>query len=223
MRFLLRRWRSFVAVLLAVLVLAPAALIVCDELVVRAAAGRCHARAEDVPYNKVGLVLGCSRTAPSGQPNRLYRNRIAAAAALFHAGRVSYLIASGDNGRADYDEPTAMKEDLVAAGVPAERIYRDCAGFRTLDSIARAKMIFGLEDLTIVSQRFHNERALYLARAHGIDAVALDADAIDNAAVMQKNLARERIARGAAVLDVLCGRGPRFRGPPIRVGETAAN
>ena len=98
------------------------------------------ARLPDVP---VALVLGAAPIGPEGGPNRYFVYRLDAAAALHKAGKVKYLLVSGDNSRPDYDEPTAMREGLIKRGVPAEAIYRDFAGFRTLDSILRAESVFG--------------------------------------------------------------------------------
>lgn len=184
-----------------------------------AAVGRCFARAEDLPARNCGLVLG---TAPRvhGRENLYFRARVRAAAEIFLAGRVKFLIVTGDNTRSDYDEPSAMKAALVELGVPAARIYCDYAGLRTLDSVVRAKDVFGQPSVTIVSQRYHNERALYLADQHGLeDCVAFDAPGVGRGSMSKQRL-RELAARCAAVIDVtLLRRGPRFLGEPIAVGE----
>lgn len=89
--------------------------------------------------------------------------------------KVDYILASGDNHTELYDEPTAMRDSLMAHGVPEDRIILDFAGFRTLDSVVRAKEVFGCDSLTIISQADHNARALYLAGINGIEAVAISA------------------------------------------------
>src|SRR5690606_3791527 len=111
----------------------------------------------------------------SGFVNRYYQYRIDAAVALYKAGKVDYFIVSGDNGTKDYNEPEDMKNDLIAHGIPEERIYLDFAGFRTLDSVVRMEKIFGQRSFTVVSQEFHNRRAIYLAQRQGYDAVGLNA------------------------------------------------
>jgi SanA protein len=194
-----------------------ASLLLCEAWVARAAAGRCFDELRDVPEGRVGLVLGCSEHLPDGRGNLYFRRRIEAAAALFHAGKVRALIVSGDNHRADYDEPTAMKAALVLAGVPAERVHCDFAGFRTLDSVLRASAVFGQQSFVVVSQRFHGERAVFLARRHGLDAFAYDAAPVGGAAGLRTRL-RETAARAAAVLDVvLLDTQPRFLGPPVEI------
>lgn len=180
------------------------------------ASGRCFARVEDVPAVRTALVLGCTERLADGRTNLYFTRRIAAAAELFHAGRVGALIVSGDNSREDYDEPTAMKEALVRAGVPAECVYCDYAGLRTLDSVVRAEEIFGQRRFVVVSQHFHTERAVYLARAHGLEAFGFDAQALGGAAGARTR-ARELAARVAAVLDVAFGTTPKFLGPPIEI------
>lgn len=184
----------------------------------RSAAGRTHDTPLTLPRNRVALVLGCARRLADGRENLYFRHRMRAAADLYQSGKVEYLIVSGDNHRADYDEPTDMRDALIALGVPETRIYRDFAGFRTLDSIVRAREIFGQTSITIVSQPFHNERAIFLARDRGIDAVGLNAAEVSrNAGFLTQ--ARERLARVMTLLDVwLFDTEPRHLGPPVAVG-----
>jgi len=166
-----------------------------------------------LPTVRVGLLLGCSPRLTDGRANSFFARRMAAAHDLFRAGRVQYLLLSGDNSRADYDEPSEMRRELIRAGVPASRLVLDYAGFRTLDSVIRAKDVFGLEEVIVVSQRFHNERAVYLARAHGLRAFGFDAEAVGGAEGARMAL-REAASRLFAVLDVnVFHTRPRFDGP----------
>jgi SanA protein len=174
-----------------------------------------------VPFREVGLVLGTSPVTSSGKTNLHFAYRIEAAAALYHAGKVRHLLVSGDNHRADYDEPSAMKRALVARGVPAEAITCDYAGFRTLDSVVRARCVFGLGECTIVSQRYHNTRALEIARAQEIDAVAFCTREVPAVHALRTEV-REVLARAMTVLDLyVWHRGPHFAGPyePILVAR----
>ncbi len=166
---------------------------------------------DTIPKNNVGLVLGASKWAPSGSINLFYKHRVDAAVALYKAGKIDYILVSGDNGRKDYDEPTDFKNDLVANGIPAEHIFLDYAGFRTLDSIVRAKKIFGQNAITIISQKFHNERAIYIAQHNDIDAVAY------NAKDVYKTPPREYLARTKARLDLLFNVTPKFLGDKIAI------
>ena len=172
----------------------------------------------NVPYNKVGLVLGTSPKMPSGKPNFFFTSRIDAAARLYKSGKVSYLLVSGDNGSKQYDEPTAMRDALVAAGVPAKAIYLDYAGFRTLDSVVRADEIFGQSSITIVSHRFHNERAIYIAEHHGMKAVGFCAkDARLTKRSLMTTLVRESASRVKMFLDFITGRKPKYLGEKITI------
>ena len=172
----------------------------------------------NVPYNKVGLVLGTSPKMPSGKPNFFFTSRIDAAARLYKSGKVSYLLVSGDNGSKQYDEPTAMRDALVAAGVPAKAIYLDYAGFRTLDSVVRADKIFGQSSITIVSHRFHNERAIYIAEHHGMKAVGFCAkDARLTKRSLMTTLVRESASRVKMFLDFITGRKPKYLGEKITI------
>jgi SanA protein len=186
-------------------------------LVISATHGRTYSDPARIPARRVGLVLGCSRYLYGGLPNQFYDHRIQAAAELFRAHKVEYLVVSGDNHSEKYDEPRDMKESLVAAGVPANRIYCDYAGFRTLDSVVRAREIFGQTSITIVSQEFHNRRAIYIGLHRGVDAIgfnAADVDAYDSF----KTKCREAIARANMLLDLFVfQRRPRFLGEKVQL------
>jgi SanA protein len=185
-----------------------------NAYIVRANRDRLYANIADVPARETALVLGTSPTLSDGRPNLYFANRMDAAAALYHAGKVRRLLVSGDNSRPDYDEPTRMKEALVARGVPASVIICDYAGFRTLDSVIRAHEVFGLDACLIVTQRYHNTRALEMARAEGIDAVGFCApDAVLRYYPLRARL-REAVSRTVAILDLyVWHRQPRFPGP----------
>ena len=178
-----------------------------------------YADVKEVPARYAALVMGC-RKMTDGYPNTFFNKRIDAAEKLFKEQKVQYLIVSGDNHTEGYNEAADMKEALVNKGIPANHIYCDYAGFRTLDSIVRARKIFGQSDFTIVSQHFHNERALYMAHRFGMgDVVAFDADNAE-ASGMLKMYARELFSRAMAVLDVeILQTKPRFLGDKIEVGE----
>lgn len=169
-----------------------------------------------LPSNAVGLLLGTSKTLKSGEPNLFFEYRIQAALALYQAGKVRHLVVSGDNGRVGYNEPQDMKDELVRRGVPSERITLDYAGFRTFDSVHRLWSVFGQRRFTIISQRFHEERSLYIANALGLDAVACPARDVD-AYNGFKTRVRESFARVKLLLDLAVGRKPRFLGPKITI------
>lgn len=172
-----------------------------------------------IEHNRVGLVLGCVPRLPDGRKNLYLVRRIEAAARLFRAQKVDYLLVSGDIDRDGQDEPRAMREGLLALGVPDERIVADPLGLRTLDSIARARQVFGLSRMTLVSQRFHNERAVYIAHALGLSVVGYNA--ADPAPLpWDKMRFREPFARILAVLDMrVFGTEPTHLGPPVAIGK----
>lgn len=149
----------------------------------------------------VALVLGASHWSADGRPSRHFSGRMDAAAQLYHAGAVRHILASGANPGVYYNEPQRMFEALTARGVPPSAITLDFAGRRTLDSVVRARRIFGVQSVVLVSQRYHLYRALYLARAHGFDAQAYAAAGPEFSARWKTEL-REVMARLLAVLDV---------------------
>lgn len=179
----------------------------------RAARGRVFSSVEAVPVNDVGVVLGTARLTKSGKLNLHFAKRIEAAALLYRSGKVRHLLVSGDRQVAGYDEPTNMRQSLVAAGVPNEAITSDFAGFRTLDSVLRANRVFGLERFTVITEKFHCPRAVWVGRRHGLEVVACAATA-GREPWTQWVYAREYIARAACAIDLyLLNRGPKFTGP----------
>lgn len=195
-----------------------AAVLAANLCVKQAAANRIHEDPELVPPQKAAVVLGCARTLANGRPNLYFLYRIRAAANLYHAGKVEYLVVSGDNHREGYDEPSDMRDALIEAGVPARKIYRDYAGFRTLDSMVRAGEIFDLDSFIVVSQEFHNERAIFIAREHGLDAIGFNATEVSTVGGLRTRL-REHLARVKTVLDIwVLDTQPRFLGPKVALG-----
>ena len=156
-----------------------------------------------MPDNEVGLVLGCSPYARTGVPSQQFHGRIEAAAELYRLGKVRRLILSGANPDARYNEPKKMREALLEKGVPSEAMVMDFAGDSTYDSITRAKLVFGLTQVTIITQRYHSYRAVFLARKTGIRAVAYVAPLSVNAGMGSRNPPREVLARVLAVFDVV--------------------
>lgn len=163
------------------------------------------------------LVLGTSRLSRSGRPNPFFEARMDHAAMLVRRGVVAGLVVSGDNAHVSYNEPAHMTAALVQRGVDAARIVPDFAGFRTLDSVVRMTEVFGQRRFLVVSQRFHVERALFVAHAHGIDAWGSAARDVGGSADLSVRL-REYLARVRAVLDVyVLNTAPRFLGEPVPI------
>ena len=216
--------RFVLAVGLAGVALAVSGLIVsADRACGRAANGRIFRSESAVPERAVGLVLGTSRETCHGKPNLHFNQRIGAAAALFRAGKVRHLLVSGDNHIASYNEPDDMRAALMAAGVPASAITCDYAGFRTLDSVVRAKEIFGLSQCTIISEEFHCSRALWIARQHGLDAIAFAAPDVGLKSWSLRADVREQFARSWCAVDLyLLHRAPKFLGPKETILLSAA-
>jgi SanA protein len=169
-----------------------------------------------IPVNKVGLVLGTVKYLSNGRVNLYYKFRVKAAVSLYNSGKISFIIVSGDNGSKGYDEPTDFKNDLIKAGVPSNKIFLDYAGFRTLDSVVRVKEVFGQSSITIISQQFHNERAIYLAGHFGIKAIGFNAKDVSGKYELKVQL-REYLARVKVFVDILLNIQPKFLGKPIEI------
>jgi SanA protein len=205
-----RRLRIVIwSVLAAVLI-----IITCNGWLLAANRARIFPAGTDVPARPVALVLG---TAPhvGRWKNPFFEGRMDAAAQLWRGGKVRHLLVSGDNSRRDYDEPTAMRDALIARGVPARAITLDYAGFRTLDSLVRARAVFGLRELIVVTDDWHQPRALFLAKAAGLDALGVSSADVPWS-MSGKTRIREWLSRVKAVADVCVLRTkPKFLGEPI--------
>lgn len=149
---------------------------------------------DSVPHNRVGLLLGTSQYLKSGQTNLYYLYRIDAAEALYKAGKIEKILISGDNSRKDYNEPEDMKQSLMQRGIKEADIVLDYAGFRTYDSVIRAQKVFGQSSFTVISQRFHNERALYISHKLGLESIAFNAKDVTAYSGFKTQL-REKLAR----------------------------
>jgi SanA protein len=203
--------------LLALLLLAIGVFALCQLYISYAASGKIFAGVDAIPARDVGLVLGTSEHLSGGGPNPYFKNRIEAAVELFKKGKIRHFIVSGDNRAHNYNEPADMRRALVARGVPDRAITSDFAGLRTFDSVVRAKEIFGVEKLTIISQRAHDERALLIAHHYDIDAIAFAAKDVPLRDALRTHI-REWLARGKVVLDLyILNTKPKHLGPKIKL------
>ncbi|MBL7916233.1 MAG: YdcF family protein [Bacteroidia bacterium] len=171
---------------------------------------------DSIPENKAGLLLGTSKYLKSGKLNQYFEYRILAAEKLFKSRKISNIVISGDNSRVDYNEPQDMKDELMKRGVPEENIYLDYAGFRTFDSVYRMKAIFGQERFTVISQKFHNERAVYIAESLTMDALGFNAADVDAYNGFKTQL-REKFARVKVMIDFAINTKPKFEGEKVLI------
>lgn len=208
----------FMYAIIGLVLISIAVLFISYNSVETSVKGYIYDNTDSIPYNKVGLLLGTNPIGPNGGENYFFTYRIDAAVQLYEAKKISYILVSGDNHSKEYDEPMYMKNALMERGIPESAIFLDYAGFRTLDSIIRAKEIFGQNSYTIISQKFHNERAVYLARHYGISAVGYNAKDVKKVATNLKvSIARESLARVKMYLDILINKQPKFLGEPINI------
>ena len=194
----------------------------CNAWVLRSARGRMFEHVEQVPSAPVAIVLG-ARVYADG-PSITLRDRLAAALALYRAGKVQRILVSGDHRAHRYDEVNTMHAWLREQGVPDGDIFLDHAGFRTLDTMQRAARVFGVRRAVVCTQRFHLGRSLFLAEHAGIDAFGLVADRRTYRA-RRANLIREVGARTVAFGDALVWqRQPAVLGPPVPItGDSRAS
>ncbi|WP_276389586.1 SanA/YdcF family protein [Eudoraea chungangensis] len=191
-------------------------LVLANLTITQSVKGKTYNEVSKIPTNKVGLVLGTAKMLVDGGANPYYTNRIQATIALYSAGKISFVLVSGDNGSIYYNEPNTIKKDLINGGIPAEKIFLDYAGFRTLDSMVRAKYIFGLERVTVISQEFHNERAIYLADKKRLKAIGFNAKGISGKEGIKVQF-REYFARVKVFIDLILNTQPRFYGERVEI------
>jgi len=206
----LLRFFALACILLIVVIFAT------DKWVTASTRAQLYSDVSAIPHRKVGLLLGTSKYLANGSPNGYYSYRMAAAEALFKAGKIDYILVSGDNGTKEYDEASAMQADLIARGIPREKIFMDYAGFRTLDSILRCKVVFGENNITVISQPFHNQRAIFIANHSDVSAIGFNARDINVHSGFKTQL-REKFARVKMLLDLAFGKDAKFYGPKIDI------
>ena len=174
----MKRTNKISACVIAILTTTCLALmLICNKIVVNNAEGKVFYDIDSIKYNKVGLLLGTTPQARIGRiTNYFFIYRIDAAEELYRAGKIEKILISGDENSLDgINEPECMRDSLVARGVPASDIILDGKGYRTINSVINANKVFGLKSFTIISQEFHNERALYQAEHLGLDVENLQA------------------------------------------------
>ena len=180
-------------------------VIGCQIAVTSAAKGRMYNDVKEIPHREVGLLLGTNPLGRSGRPNQFYLRRLDATVALYNAGKIDRIIISGARRGDDYDEPTEMRNDLVKRGLPDSIFVLDGEGHRTISSIVRTKEVLAEDSVTIISQKFHNERALFLARHNEIDAIAFNAENTSSRRWRLMMVLRESLARVKAVAEAIFG------------------
>ncbi|RYC69584.1 MULTISPECIES: SanA/YdcF family protein [Spirosoma] len=186
---------------IAVAFVGATVVLICNWWVVQNTRNQIYFNLQELPANDVGLVLGTSKFVRTGKENLFFRYRMEATARLWKEGKVKYLILSGNNDSEYYNEPADMQRALIRLGVPGSVMTLDYAGYRTFDSVVRCKDVFNQEKITIISQNFHNARALFIGNHEGIEAIAFAAQDVPDGYSL-KTLVREYLARPYAILDV---------------------
>ncbi len=207
-------WISIIPILIVIVF---SLIIFSNWLVINKAKGLTFDDINQIKENKVGLVLGTIKILENDRINLYFKYRMDAAELLFKQGKVKYLIVSGDNSHDGYNEPFDMKQDLISRGIPEDKIFADYAGFRTLDSIVRTKEIFGQNSFIIISQKFHNERAIFIARSKGLDTVGFNARDVNKISGLSVQI-REYLARVKVLIDIyIINQQPKFLGEKIKI------
>jgi len=210
-------WKRLIISLLVIVLLPIITVIALDRWVSWKTAPYIYDEVQLLPHRQVGVVLGTAKYYRTGVINQYYRYRIQGALNAYNSGKVKYLLLSGDNAQNSYNEPMTMRRDLIAAGVAPADIVLDYAGFRTLDSIVRTRKVFDTNDFTIITQRFHCERALFIALHMGIQAQCY---AVPSPKNMLSVRVREIFARLGALTDLyILKREPRFLGPLVPISS----
>ena len=200
-RLTVRRLKRLAKAALWLLFGVTIAVLVCNFWVVYSTKKAIFFNVNTLPSNDYALVLGTNRFVAKGRENLFFTYRMEATSRLYKEGKIKYIILSGNNDSEYYNEPEDMKRVLLGMGIPAEVMTLDFAGFRTFDSVVRAKDVFKKKKLTIISQNFHNARALYICKHQGLEAVAFAAQDVPGGYPL-KTLLREYMARPKAMIDL---------------------
>ena len=214
--FRIRRWTWFTVALVTAIIALVSIVYYCNKTIEKAAKGKLYDDVNKIPYNDVAILLGTSKYLSHNILNPYYSHRITAAVSLLKAHKVKYIIISGDNSTVSYNEPYKMRTDLMKEGIDSAVIYLDFAGFRTFDSMIRLKEIFGQDSVTVISQQFHNERALYIAERENIYAIGFNAKDVPSSLGFRVQL-REKFARVKVFLDYIFSKKPHFLGEKIHL------
>ncbi len=190
----------------------------CNVIIVMSTRNQLYHEVKDIPAQKTAIVLGTSSKLRGGTPNPYFHYRISAAAQLYHKGKIDYLILSGDNRTRYYNEPLQMRKEMLKYNVPDSVLYLDYAGLRTLDSMIRSNKVFGQDSIIVVSQKFHNQRAIFIANIHGIHATGFNATNVDNRQGIRTQF-REVFARVKVFIDIITRKQPRHLGDSITIGQ----
>lgn len=205
------KWLFFSFFFIALLV------TICNVWVIKSTRAQIFNDVSKIESRTVGLLLGTSKLNRYGKPNIFFNHRIEATVSLFKAGKIKHVIVSGDNSQTYYDETTDMHDALVNGGIPDSCITMDFAGFRTLDSVVRCLKIFGQNDVIIISQEFHDERALFIANFYKMNVLAFSAKDVP-ASYSIRTSVREYFAKCKAVLDLyVLHKQPHFLGEGIKI------
>ena len=196
------RKKKYRIILLCLVTVLLIAILSCYLLVCINAKGKTFNDVQDIPFNEVGLLLGTSPVTSNSEHNYYFDERIKAAATLYHSGKIERIIASGGDysNNGGCNELIAMRDSLIKQGVPDSLISLDYQGIRTLHSITKIK---NLGSITIISQKYHNERAIYLAEHYGLQAVAYNATIPNIAKKKIRNISREFLARVKLFIDLM--------------------
>lgn len=193
-------------------VICIALLLICNQIVVHNAKGKVFSELDSIAPTEWGLLLGTTPQTRIGRlPNQFFIYRIDAAEQLYKAGVIKSILISGDENSLDgVNEVVCMKDSLVARGVDAKDIVLDGKGFRTLDTVVRAVKVYDIHSFVVISQRFHNERAIYLTEHLGLDVHDIygynAADATSSLSIL--TYIREYFARVKVFLDLLTDKEP---------------
>lgn len=207
--------KTLLIIAITFITLAAGTVIVCDRIVTRNTADRLYDSIDRLPHRKVGLIPGTSPVSTwTGKRNYYFDHRIKAGADLYKAGKVDWLVVSGGdyrNTENGFDEPRAMRDSLMRMGVDSAHIILDYDGTRTLNSIAKMHDVYRQDSITIISQKYHNERALYQAGHLRIDAIAFNAETPAHQASWARNRSREMLARVKLFIDLARGVRPDIK------------
>lgn len=199
-----------------ILILSPLLFYISNLKIERNAKNKIFFDLSLIGKNKVGLVLGTSKALRNGKPNPYFQYRIDATVELFMSHKIDFILVSGTNKDKDPNQPTAFKIELLKRNIPENKIFTDYHGYKILDSVVRAKIVYGLDTVTIISQKLYNERAIFIAKRHGMVAIGYNAKDLSRKNVLKSRF-REYFERIKVFIDIIIRTKPKFLNDRVEI------
>ena len=216
-----KKFKKYFKKVILICVIGAGIIFVVNWYILKSTKSQIFYEQDKLSEKQTALLLG-ARVYSDGRLSHIMQDRAETAIEIYKMGKVDKILISGDHGTSEYDEVNTIKDYLLKKGVKSEDVFTDHAGFDTYDSVYRARDIFEVDSMIIVTQKFHLPRAVYIANSLGVESVGIVADKrryVDK----ERNMIRESISRVKALLNVIFKAQPKFLGEVISIGGDSSD